>query len=152
MPYYIKRKRNTEPKKKRGKPDLVKKLDKVFSAYIRLRDVMPNGYFRCISCGKIKPFRDGDCGHYHSRMHMATRWEPDNCHMECTYCNRFSAEHIIEYGKNLKNKIGISRYDRLYVLAHSQKHWLDSELEAMIRYYAAEARRLSAEKGIKVSV
>lgn len=65
MPYYIKR---TKAKKKekplplfdkagvtvKKKPDLKAKLDKEFSLFIRLRDCMPNGYFRCISCGQIK--------------------------------------------------------------------------------------------------
>lgn len=153
MPYYIKRKpkaKDGEPKAKRSKPDLVKKLDKVFSQYIRLRDVMPSGYFRCISCGKIKPFADGDCGHYHSRTHMATRFEEDNCSMECRYCNRFSADHIIDYRRNLVSKIGLARVDRLDVLAHSTKHWLDCELEEKIAYYKAEVKRLSAMKGIAV--
>lgn len=97
MPYYIKR----TPKKKKEKPlplfdkaginvkkkpDLVAKLDKVFSRYIRLRDCMPNGYFRCISCGQIKPFEQADCGHFHSRRHMATRFDEDNAHAECRHC------------------------------------------------------------------
>lgn len=84
MPYYIKR----TPKKKKEKPlplfdkagikiqkkpDLKAKLDKEFSLFIRLRDCMPNGYFRCISCGQIKPFEQADCGHYFSRTHLATR-------------------------------------------------------------------------------
>ena len=91
MPYYIKR---TKAKKKdkplplfdkagitvKKKPDLKAKLDKEFSLFIRLRDVMPNGYFRCISCGQIKPFEQADCGHYFSRTHLATRFNEDNCH------------------------------------------------------------------------
>lgn len=150
MPYYIKRKskKKGEPSE-RKKPDLVKKLDKVFSQYIRLRDVMPSGYFRCISCGKIKAYSEGDCGHYYSRTHMATRFEEDNCHMECKACNRFSADHLIGYRKNLISKVGLSRIDRLDILAHSTKHWLDSELEEKIEYYKAEVKRLSDMKGIR---
>ena len=63
MPYYIKKPKKKKEKplplfdkagiKIKKKPDLVAKLDKVFSRYIRLRDCMPNGYFRCISCGQI---------------------------------------------------------------------------------------------------
>lgn len=91
MVYYIKRKKKTQQKasevaKKRSKPDLVKKLDKVFALYIRLRDVMPNGYGRCISCGNIKHFSDLDCGHFYSRKHMGTRFDEDNCSAECKYC------------------------------------------------------------------
>lgn len=97
MPYYIKR---TKAKKKdkplplfdkvgvtvKKKPDLKAKLDKEFSLFIRLRDCMPNGYFRCISCGQIKPFEQADCGHYFSRTHLATRFDEDNCNAECRHC------------------------------------------------------------------
>lgn len=155
MTYYLRYKRTKKKKdsnttKDKRKPDLVKKLDKVFSQYIRLRDVMPSGFFKCISCGKIKPFAEADCGHYHSRTHMATRFEEDNCHCECRFCNRMSADHLIGYRENLITKIGFSRVERLNVLAHSQKHWLDCELEEKIAYYKAEVKRLSAMKGINV--
>ena len=104
MPYYIKR---TKAKKKdkplplfdkagvtvKKKPDLKAKLDKEFSLFIRLRDAMPNGYFRCISCGQIKPFTQADCGHYFSRTHLATRFDENNCHAE-------------DYRVNLIAKIG----------------------------------------------
>ena len=155
MTYYTrfkrtKKKKDSNTTKEKRKPDLVKKLDKVFSQYIRLRDVMPSGFFKCVSCGKIKPFADADCGHYHSRTHMATRFEEDNCHCECRFCNRMSADHLIGYRENLITKIGFSRVERLNVLAHSQKHWLDCELEEKIAYYKAEVKRLSAMKGINV--
>lgn len=158
LPYWKKntKKRKADdgqPKKRtKRKPDLVKKLDRVFSLYIRLRDAMPSGFVRCISCGKIKRFEDVDCGHYYSRTHMATRFDEDNCHAECRSCNRMSADHLIGYRKNLVGKIGLSRIDRLDVLAHSQKHWLDCELEEKIKYYTAEVRRLSQEKGIHVNL
>ena len=154
LPYW-KRKRkkkvNAAPRPK-SKPDLVKKLDKVFSLYIRLRDIMPNGYGKCISCGRIKPFAELDCGHYYSRTHMATRWDEDNCHIECRGCNRFSADHLIGYRENLIRKIGSGRMDRLMVMSHSTKHWMDSELEAMIEHYKQEVRRLCSEKGIRTKL
>lgn len=161
VPYWIKKKKakkNIEPdlfgvkEKKKRKPDLVKKLDKVFALYIRLRDVMPSGYGKCISCGRIFPFSELDCGHFHGRTHMATRFDEDNCHIECKGCNRFSADHLIRYRDNLVAKIGMSRYDRLGLLAHSQKHWMDFELQEKIDYYTKEVKRLSADKGIRVNL
>lgn len=157
MPYYMKRykKKKSDGEKtpsKRGKPDLVKKLDKVFSLYIRLRDAMPSGYVRCISCGQIKPFADVDCGHFHSRTHMATRFDEENCNAECRYCNRFSADHLIAYEKNLITKIGQNRVNLLNVRAHSTKHYLDCELEAMIEHYKMEVKKLSSLKGIRVNL
>lgn len=130
MPYYIKR---TKAKKKdkplplfdkagitiKKKPDLKAKLDKEFSLFIRLRDAMPNGYFRCISCGQIKPFTQADCGHYFSRTHLATRFDENNCHAECRACNRFRADHLEGYRENLIAKIGQQYFDLLKVKAAS---------------------------------
>lgn len=154
MPYYIKKKprvtaESLARKKSTTEPDLVKKLDRVFSRYIRLRDTMPSGVFQCISCGRIKRFEEGDCGHFYSRTHMATRWDEDNCHAECRACNRFSADHLLGYRERLVRKIGLVRVDRLAVMAHSVKHWQHFELEAMIEHYSQESRRLSKEKGIR---
>lgn len=158
--YYLNKKKkgsqteNKEPKKResRSKPNLTKKLDRRFSLYIRLRDTMPNGYVRCISCGQIKRFEDVDCGHFHSRTHMATRYDEDNCHAECKACNRFSADHLIGYQRNLIQKIGQQRFDLLNVKAHSTCHYLNSELESMITHYTAEVKKLSSLKGIKVNL
>lgn len=157
MPFYIKKKPKnaTAPKetgKKRTKPNLVEKLDRVFALYIRLRDTMPSGYFKCISCGKIKHFSEGDCGHFYSRRHMSTRFDEDNAHHECRGCNRFSAEHLIGYQTNLIRKIGMGRFELLGTKAHQSKQWHDFELEALIKHYKAEVKRLSAERGIAVKV
>lgn len=80
--------RGSNKKKKNSKRTLINKLDKIFSLYIRLRDSKLYGYkyFKCISCGKVKPFEQQDCGHFFSRRHMATRFHEDNCHGECRYC------------------------------------------------------------------
>lgn len=150
MPYYIKKTKKTSTGRK--KTNLVAKLDKVFSLYIRLRDSMPNGYFKCISCGQIKRFDQADCGHFYSRTHMATRFDEDNAHSECSFCNRFCADHLIGYQTNLIKKIGMSRFELLRVKSHSVKKWSDFELEAMIKHYTLEVKRLSSEKCLKVNI
>lgn len=148
MPYYIKHKKSE--KKSPSLSTLVERLDKVFSKYIRLRDAMPSGLFRCISCGKIKPIEQADCGHFHSRTHMSTRFDEDNCHAECRYCNRFSADHLIGYRENLIRKIGEQRYLLLEVKAHETRKWSHFELEQLVKYYKALVEKLQKEKGIKL--
>ena len=149
--YYLKKKKSDKPKKRQtSQATLVKKLDKVFSQYIRLRDAFPNGTFRCISCGKIKPFDQSDCGHYHSRRHMSTRFDEENCNSECRYCNRFSADHLIGYRENLIRKIGMQRFQLLEVKARSTKKWSCWELEELIKYYSILVKKLSGEKGIRI--
>lgn len=129
-------------------PNLVDKLDKVFSKFIRLRDTMPNGYFRCISCGEIKPFAKADCGHFFSRSHMSTRYDEDNCHAECSYCNRMRSDHLIGYRENLIRKIGQKRYDILEWKHNETKHYTDFDLKDKIKYYQDEVKKLKQEKGL----
>ena len=162
MSYYIKR---TKAKKKKDKPlplfdkagvtvkkkpDLKAKLDKEFSLFIRLRDAMPNGYFRCISCGQIKPFTQADCGHYFSRTHLATRFDENNCHAECRHCNRFKADHLEGYRVNLIAKIGQQKFDLLKVKAAGTSKMSDFEYEQLIKYYKALNKKLRKEKGLCV--
>jgi len=90
--------------KVKKKPDLVDKLDRIFSLFIRYRDTMPNGYFQCISCGKIKPFNKADCGHYINRQHMSTRFDEMNCNAQCSHCNRFMEGNIQDYRRRLVAK------------------------------------------------
>lgn len=150
MPYYIKKKKSDKPKKRQpSQATLVKKLDKVFSQYIRLRDALPNGTFRCPTCGRILPFAKGDCSHLYSRRHMATRFDEDNCVMECAYDNRFNSEHLIKLNQYVLNRIGETRYKMLSVKAHSTKKWSCWELEELIKYYSVLVRKLQSEKNIK---
>lgn len=154
MPYYIKRKAKEKPAaRKKRQPSLstiVKKLDKVFSQYIRLRDAMPNGVFRCISCGRILSISQADAGHYHSRRHMSTRFDEDNVNAECRACNRFSSEHLIGYRERLIGKIGLQRFQLLEVRANETKKWSCFELEVLIKHYQGKVKELEKEKGIKL--
>ena len=157
MPFWInykKKKRSTDTIKtaKKSKPDLVKKLDKVFSAYIRLRDVMPSGYFICISCGKVKHISQGDCGHFYSRKHMSTRFDEDNCHLECQGCNRADGDHLHGYTKNLIVKIGQTRVDLLEWKHRQTKQYTDYELQMMIDYYKKKAMLLRSQKGVYIKI
>ena len=82
----------------RSTKSLKDKLDRVFSMYIRLRDSKEFGfkYFRCISCGRVLPFEQADCGHYISRTNMALRFSEDNCSAQCRSCNRFKDGNILD--------------------------------------------------------
>lgn len=126
---------------------LEKKLDRVFSRYIRLRDTKPYDfrYGKCISCGRVKPYDQLDCGHFHSRIHRNTRYDEDNCHIECHYCNRMSADHLIKYQENLIAKIGQQRFDMLKVKASMTCKRSAFELELMIDEYNKKIKKLEEE-------
>ena len=151
MPYYIKKKPSEKKQKKAPSlSTLIDKLDTVFSKYIRLRDAMPSGMFRCISCGQIKPLEQADCGHYYSRTHMGTRFDEDNCNAECRFCNRFKADHMIGYRENLEKKIGSQRLALLSVKANGIHKFAHFEIEQLIKYYRIRVEMLQKEKGLRI--
>lgn len=141
--YYLKKKKG-EGAKKSNLSSLVKKLDKEFSLFIRLRDSKAFGFkaFKCISCGQIKPFEKADCGHYYSRVKMSTRFDEDNAHAECSFCNRYRADHLDGYRENLIKKIGQPRFDVLRYRSNQTKKWSAFELEQLIKYYKEQNKKL----------
>ena len=138
--------------KKASKADLVERLDRVFSLYIRLRDAMDGGRCVCISCGRQFPFEQMQCGHYIRRAVMATRFDPLNCWGQCPECNCHKAGNLTEYRRNLVQKIGAENFEELLALSRTTRKWGESELKDAIRFYTKEAKRLSAEKGIHVNI
>lgn len=142
-----KRKSKTSGKTEHQK--LVATLDRWFSKYIRLRDsFVSNGelFFRCISYGKIKSYDEADCGHYINRGHMSTRFDEDNCHAQCKFCNRFDEGNIYNYRERLVNKIGLSRVLLLEAKKNQTCKLGDFELKALISHYKAEVKKLEEEK------
>lgn len=112
-------------KKKQCKNDLSAwhdKLWKVFSVYIRLRDAIEagmQGYIRCISCGDIYHWTNGDAGHYLNRKYKAIVYDEDNVHFQCRDCNRFTEGNQAAYRINLVAKIGEDRVRAL----EEKKNW-----------------------------
>lgn len=145
-PWEEKTKAQEKKKAKAGlsKSSLVKKLDKVFSEFIRLRDTKDWNfqYGRCISCGRILPWVKLQCGHFYSRIKMNTRFDEKNCNAECVFCNIYSSDHLIGYRKNLVKKIGEKEVDMLDIRAHQTKNYSLFELQMLIKHYEEEVKKL----------
>lgn len=125
----------------------VRKLDATFSLYIRLRDSRQydGKYFRCISCGRVLPYEKGDCGHYISRRNMVLRFSEDNCHMQCSHCNRFQDGNILDYRAGLVRKIGEQRVQMLEAQRHDTKKWSVWELDILNDHYKEEIAKLKSQ-------
>lgn len=92
---------------KRSTPWLIEKASNVFNRFIRTRDEGQP----CISCGKYTVLQ---CGHFYSGgHHPELRFNEDNCHGQCQHCNYFLSGNLNEYRKNLINKIGLERVEKL---------------------------------------
>jgi hypothetical protein len=61
-------------------------------------------------------------GHYFPvSTYAGLRYDEDNCHGECPYCNCFDEGHLINYTPNLIARIGSDGYDELFRRAREYK-------------------------------
>lgn len=130
--------------KKKTVQQLIKQLQPIFNEYIRLRDKGK----ACISCGEYK--KEVDAGHFYAKSgYSGLRFDEDNTHAECKYCNRFDESHLIGYAERLKMKIGEQDYKELQERALDYKKngikWNRQELEEKIEYYKQQVKRLKDE-------
>lgn len=131
--------------------DLKKKLDKVFSQYIRLRDMLPGTtLFRCISCGKVYPISNADCGHYINRKHMSTRFSEVNCNAQCRQCNRFDEGNMSGYRLGLIGKYGEQRVAFLEAQKYETRKYYDYEYEALIAHYKKEIAHILEQRKLTI--
>lgn len=117
---------------------LKNKLDKIFSEYIRRRDVDDHtGFGKCIDCGRETPFAEGDAGHFVGRRHLSTRWDEDNVHFQHRYCNRFLNGRQYEYGQALGD-----RADELIQKSHQVAKFDATHLQYLIDIYKEKLAEL----------
>ncbi len=89
----------------------LRRADDAFSLYIRTRDSQrwQCKMFRCISCGRLLPIQQCDCGHYINRSHHSLRFSEMNCNGQCRHCNRFDEGNIQGYRAGLVQRYGENR-------------------------------------------
>ena len=121
---------------------LVKKLDTIFSQYIRMRNANANGIAECVTCGKKDHWKSMDCGHFMSRKHLSTRWHEDNCQVQCKSCN------VFRYGEQYKYSLwlGKKKAEKLYLLSKTTLKLFDHDLLDMIKIYEEKVKVL--KKGL----
>lgn len=120
----------------------VKRLDTVFSLFIRQRDT-ENGYGRCCSSGKIIPYESGDAGHFINRRKMSTRWHEDNVHFQSRYDNRFGEGNAAGYALFMIEKYGKEHVEYLRALSEEPAHFTVPEIELMIKDYKQRLKSIS---------
>lgn len=109
---------------------LKKKLDKVFSDYIRQRD---GG--RCYTCGSTQEWKYQQNGHFISRGKMSTRYDEQNCHCQCVSCNVFKNGNYPEYAAKLQDQYGDGIIKELNARGRAIKQFTVKELTELIEKY-----------------
>ena len=129
---------------------LKKELDKWFSLYIRLREANEYGMVQCFTCGVVRGYKDGmQNGHFQSRKHMATRFDTENCQVQCLKCNIFDSGQQYLFSLRLDEKYGEGTAEELEFLARTTFKISRAEYEDYISYYKNIVENLKEEKGIQ---
>lgn len=123
-------------RKKLTKPKLIKKLDRIFSLYIRLKYSDKNWMCTCISCWKKLYYKKMHNCHWISRGKMLYRFDEDNCRPWCPWCNTYDEyNHLKIFENKLIKKLGKKRVEEMKIKSKEIKQFKIFELEEMIEYY-----------------
>jgi len=126
--------------------EAIKKCDKYFSLFIRLRDSDDTGYGRCITCGRVNHYKRMDCGHYIKRQHIQTRYDEQNCNVQCKYCNCFEQGANEKYKIAIDKKYGPGTSDKLEMKKLMKGSLSASDLLLMADYYRDKVNEIKGEK------
>jgi hypothetical protein len=110
--------------------DYLNLLQRAFNAYIRRRDQDR----RCISCGTYNGKMNA--GHYMSvGSTPELRFNEDNVHKQCERCNSYFSGNLVNYRRELINRIGVERVEFLERKDHEPLKLTIDEIKELIKKY-----------------
>lgn len=128
--------KRSKPRKPPSVSKLKKEADRLFSLYVRQKDIDHDGNTKCVTCGKVAHWKNLQAGHYISRNHLSTRWEELNVFPQCVGCNIWGRGKHDEYAIYLIEKYG----NNILELLHKQKQQITrmkrADYEALIEKYS----------------
>ena len=119
---------------------LKRRLDKVFSEWIRRKDCSAYGQAMCVSCGAVGHWRSMQCGHFVSRVRLATRWNVENCAVQGARFNIFLRGNAVGYARWLEKRYGSDIFARLDEKSRQSVKFTRTDLQAMIERYTEQLK------------
>lgn len=123
-------------------PILTKKLDVIFSKYIRLMSRDRYGMVKCYTCDYREEPKKLQAGHWIPRQHKVTRWEPWNVHPQCYACNMHFGGRPQEYRERLVDEYGEEEVEEMALRRHEVRQFSRDELKELIEEYKAKVTEL----------
>lgn len=135
-------------KKRMSISQLTKKLDTVFSLYIRLENANNKGMVKCFTCDNEHHYKAIQNGHFQSRRFMSTRFDPFNCAPQCYACNVGMSGMQYEFGKRIDLKYGQGMADLIVQKSKGVYKFDPEEMLEMIEFFAERVDKLKKQKDI----
>lgn len=123
------------------KGDYTKEAQQAFNAWVRERDAL----LPCVSCGRHHG------GQYHAGHYRTVgsspelRFEPLNCHKQCSACNNHKSGDIVNYRIELVRRIGAEKVEWLEG-PHTPKKYTIEELQGIKAHFRALVREMTKGK------
>lgn len=120
-------------KKKPTVSKLKKKLDIIFSQYVRVKNMNEDELVKCFTCDSVRHYKKMHNGHFQVRQHMATRFDELNCQPQCPSCNTFHEGEQFKFAQELDKKFGRGVAQELQTRAMTtvklDVHWYEQMIE-----------------------
>jgi hypothetical protein len=113
----------------------IKKLDKAFSRFIRLRACDEYGVGECFTCETQKHWKEVDAGHFQSRSKYSTRWDEMNVQFQCKGCNMTNGGQQYEFGLRLDHHFGEGTAEDILIKSNQTRKFTTKELQEMTKDY-----------------
>ena len=125
--------------KKPTRTKLVRKLDIIFSQYVRLSNADSSGLCTCVTCGEKHHWKKIQAGHFMSRKHYSIRWDERNVKPQCVACNVYRAGEQYKYSLFLGKEVS----NVLYLQSKEIVKFTNYELEDMINDYSERLKKIT---------
>ena len=125
------------PKKKPTLSKLKAKADKVFSIYVRTRDIDRHETAECVTCGLRDHWKNLQAGHFISRVVLATRFNPVNVQVQCFACNVWRRGNPAEFAGYLQRTYGHGIIEELLKEKRKTVKYTIADYQRMIEQWEA---------------
>jgi hypothetical protein len=142
------RKEKVRKKKSESIGVLTKKLDRIFSVFVRLSGTDRNQSAKCFTCEKILYWREIQCGHFQSRRFYSTRFHELNCKPQCYACNIGLSGNQYIFGVNLDKLHGEGTAELMVKTSRELKKFTSEEMMALIVHYEEKVVELRKKLNI----
>ena len=128
--------------KKKPVKALKKRLDTLFSRFIRLRHADHRQWCTCVTCGKQAHYKEMQNGHFVGRGKLSTRFDETNCNVQCVGCNMFKAGEQYKHGKYTDKTYGTGTAEGLMVKGNKICKMSAYDYESLIEQYKIKVKDL----------
>lgn len=126
-----------------------KKAWDVFSKYIRLKEVMPNGNTPCFTCGFAYPWKSMQAGHWLSGHHNSVMFDERNVHSQCIRCNIFLHGNLVEYTYEMQRLYSPVILEELKTRNHNATPMKAYEYKELYEEYTEKLQGMDTREQLK---